>query len=313
VAANPKSNYRNEAENTPSTLLPESVITELKKLTYAWNIEKALDKIEEKLVENNASNQQINQCAHSILQALQDSSQLNTVIGFINKYLMSGNLNQFLNSTQDLASTIETAANKIDFKNPSLILNALYEEEVTKINLPNAKITIEKEAQSLDGKTSPSQKTIDINSLLTNFLRQETDKISHDFRIIGSTTPLSSIDLACKDCHERLQETRHFLKDILSLRDSYKDTKEKGIKKLFRKHISQKKSDILASIEKKLAETLDQHMTLNSKEIYQALHPVLVNAHEQIDKSGNLKTMIGKIMDKYESLLPNKAPRAGLK
>jgi hypothetical protein len=286
--------------------------SELSKISYAWKVVKELGNVADKFVESKkVTIQQVNELASSISQALQDSRQVNVVLGFVKQYLESGNLDQLLENTKKLAKTVSEQASKIDLKHPVQRLNEIYQQGVEKIlkEVPASTIQIEKERKSKgldkneESKTSDNAKlvsvtsTINIKNLLVGLSRQETNRISHNFDTVSGSPSqaMIKIEMQIDTYQKNLDLLCHFLNDMLSLRSNY--SKHKGGK------ISQDKLGILDNIEKKLAKTIDENMSLDMSQIYKAMHPVLIEAAQSIKKSGDLKDMIKQIITKYEEPL----------
>jgi hypothetical protein len=273
--------------------MDELLRVEISKFLYAGEVIKKLNKAKDKLLEENASLEQVKNMSADLCQILQDSSRVSDVVKLINYYLEKGDTAFLLKQTGELAKTVNNEAaniNKIQKGNVGI----LYADGIKEIEtLPKTKIAIATKINA--------QKFIDIQSLVKLIWQQETSRISNDFRIIDKRTPYL-VPLAYSDCQRRLQEFCHFLKDIFALRGDYKNTKIR----FFGRAISKDKNEILNNIERKLAALVSEKKTINWREIYNELHPVLKDEAAKITKPGNLKNMLNGLISKYgDPALPN--------
>jgi hypothetical protein len=312
----PRENKENDGIASQAAI-SELFRSRMSKIAYAWNVVRALGDVEARfLKQGNVTVNQVGEIADNLSRILNDSSRVNEAWVLINVYLTSGDLEGFLRDSKKLSDIVSKNAEKIDFTLPAEKAAELFTAGVKDIDLPPRRISIEKNLRS-DGEHGPAAQVIEsdvsLKSLLLGIWKQETSKLSHDFRVIETNSP-AILALACEDYHQRLKKMCAFLKDIFSLRDGYKAS----LKGFFggQSEMSDKKKIILNRIERKLAELVDQKNTLDAAEIYTELRPVLEEALAGIKKPGRLKKLISTVIEKNDSVLlpaPRKAssPKLG--
>lgn len=261
---------------------------------YARAVVEKLNTVKEKFLLEQTMLDQAKIFSANLCQILQDSGQVNEVLVLINKYLETGNIATLLAQTQRLARKVELQEVNIDDKKQKEIqdtLNKNGETEIPKVPKTEIEISIKKGGK----KTSMY---INMQSIARSIWQQEMSRISHDFNNIDKKAAPYMVDVACNCGKERLQEFCDFLKDVLALRKQY-EPKKIGF---FTKSISPKKTKILNNIEKKLAELVNAKKTINWRELYKELRPVLEAEAANIEKSGDLKSMINDLISKYNHL-----------
>jgi hypothetical protein len=273
-------------------------------IAYAWQVVKLLGNAEGKILQQgDVTLEQVENIADYLSKILNDSSRVNECIVLIKAYLTSGNMEKFLLDAKTLAVIVQVEAKAINFEEPKAKALSLFQEGFAQIQLPTDKIMIERERENITNhgvELVKIESSVSIKSLVLGIWKQETSRISHDFRIIGSQAPGAVMDLACIDCKERLKQLCRFLNEVLALRSVYETNK---INMFGYGTVSSKKKNILGQIEKKLAETVDQQGILSARAIYNAIRPTLVSGSNEISKDGRLKKMIESVIEKYDAEL----------
>jgi hypothetical protein len=265
-------------------------------IPYAWQVVRVLGEVEKEfLVDGTITVDEVKRIAHNISQILQDSSRTSDAVHLIQRYLSIRDIEQFLQETKTLADVVSNEAAKIDFATPKKKTEALFKEGMKEIKLPTDRITIEREreTETAEGMVIRRIKSeVSINTIVMGAWKQETSRISHDFRIIGSQAPVEMIDLACMDCQQRLRSLCDLANDVLTLRPNYKNLK-KGLWSAAA--ISEDKQKVLENIEKKLAEIMDGIDTLDAAGVYKSLRATLVEQGEKIMREA--------VVTKYDALM----------
>lgn len=260
---------------------------EISKFLYADEVVKQLDKAKNKLLQSKTSLEQVKKLSTNLCQILQDSSRVSDVVKLIDQYLEAGDTELLMSQVVELAKTVKADAkyiNKFQKGNVSILYADGIAEIETMLPKTNIAITTKRNIENY----------IDMQSLAKLIWQKETSRIGNDFRIIDIRTPYL-VPLAHSECKRTLQEFCLLLKDVLALRENYKKTKIN----FFGKAISKDKNAILLNIEKKLAALVNEKKTINWREVYQELQPVLKAEAAKIKKQGNLKNMINSLISKY--------------
>ena len=277
--------------------------SQISDIPYAWQVVRILREVEKKFLANGkVTVSQVKQIASNITKILQDSSRSIDAEHLIQLYLWHDSVERFLQETKELADVVTAEAAKIDFDMPREKTKALFAEGMQEIQIPNSRIAVERDREIQVGQDSvikSIQSEINVNMMIIGAWKKETSKAGHDFRIIGSRTPVEMVDLACRDCKARLKDLCALVIDVLTLRQKYQAKRQS----LWSSEIAPNKLKTLESIEAKLAEIMDGIQTLDAAGVYRLLRTTLVNESEKITKSGKLKSLIDAVVVKYDPLI----------